>query len=86
MHIFPLGVITTANGSENATDLDNATHVYVVEKNNAEAVITITDAGGTIKASFGLAGKDHLTFSKFKTDKVYSNTSNSHFTKIGYTN
>ena len=86
MTIHPIGTMTAVNGVSNATTLDNATHVYVVEKNNAEATITITDAAGTIKASFGLSGKDALTFRKESTDKIYANTANSHFTKIAYAN
>jgi|TARA_R110002153_G_scaffold30255_1_gene92578 hypothetical protein len=86
MTIYPLGLISVVVGVENATTLGNATHIYVVEKNNAEAIITITDEEGTTKASFGLSGRASLTFQKESTDKIYSNTANTHFTKIGYAN
>ena len=86
MHIYPIGVSSTLNGALNASDLNLASHIYVVEKSNAIATITITDSGGTIKASFSLAGHGMLTFSKLKSDKIYSSTANTHFTPLGYAN
>jgi len=86
MTIHPLGLITTIEGPQAAINLDGATHVYAVEKNNAEAIIHITDSEGVEIASFGLAGKNALTFRKNPTDKIYASTANTHFTKIGYAN
>lgn len=86
MHIHPIGISSTHNGVSNSSNLEEASHVYVVEKGNAIAVVTITDSAGTIKASFGLAGQSSLTFSKLKTDKIYASTADCHFTPLGYAN
>ena len=86
MHIYPIGTTSTLNGVSNASDLSGASHVYVAEKSNSIAVVTITDSEGTIKASFGLPGHGMLTFSKLKSDKVYASTANTHFTPLGYAN
>ena len=77
MEIRPLAAKVTANGSGNATDVNNATVLLCVC--TSAAVVTLSN-GGTFQMNTG----SEIILHKEKTETVYANSANVHFTKIAY--
>lgn len=77
-----LGPATEANGASNATTLDKANNIYVSNKNGNAIVTVVSAAHGT--TSIHMHADHDLIIQKDRDDTIYSNSSNTHFTKIAY--
>lgn len=75
-----LGATVDANGALNATTVGDAANVYISNK-TGNAIITVVSAQyGT--TSLHMHANHDLIVEKDKTDTIYSNSANTHFTKI----
>jgi len=78
-----LGSYTTATGSANRTNLNNAENVYVVNTSSSYIDITvISDKYGTTSISLG--GNDNIVIQKEKTDLIW-HTLGARITKVAHT-
>lgn len=79
--IKPMGPDVILNGVSNKSTVDNARFVYISNKNaNAEITIETTQYGDTV---IHMHADHDLIVEKKKTEFIYSNSNNTHFTKIG---
>lgn len=78
-----LSASVDANGVVSATTVSNAETVYVSNK-TANAVITVISSKyGT--TSLHMHADHDVIIQKEKADTIYSNSANTHFTKIAHT-
>jgi hypothetical protein len=78
-----LGPSTDANGVVNATTLDSAHTVYVSNKTGNAIVTVVSNQYGT--TSLHMHADHDVIIEKGKADTIYSNSANTHFTKVAYT-
>lgn len=77
-----LGQSTTAVDAAQATTLDQATSVYVSNKTGNAVITVVSGEWGT--TSLHMHADHDLIIQKAKSDTIYSNSSNTHFTKIAH--
>ena len=73
----PLGAVTQANGSGNATDLGKARVVYI--SSTSESVVTLSNGG-----SFRMPSRTEVVVHKAPAETLYASSANVYFTKISY--
>jgi len=78
-----LSASVDANGVENATTVSNAVNVYVSNKTSNAIITVVSSKHGT--TSLHMHSDHDLVIQKEKADTIYSNSANTHFTKIAHT-
>lgn len=78
-----LSATVDANGSSAATTVSNAENVYVSNKTGNAVVTVVSSKYGT--TSVHMHADHDLIIQKEKADTIYSNSANTHFTKIAHT-
>jgi hypothetical protein len=78
-----LGPSITAVDSGQATTLDNANNVYVSNKTGNAIITVISVEFGT--TSLHMHADHDVILQKGKNDTIFSNSSNTHFTKVAHT-
>ena len=78
-----LGATVDANGALAATTVSNAENVYISNKTGNAIVTVVSSKYGT--TSIHMHADHDLIIQKEKTDTIYSNSANTHFTKIAHT-
>jgi hypothetical protein len=78
-----LSATVDANGVLNATTVSNAENVYVSNKTANSVITVVSSKYGT--TSIHMHADHDLIIQKEKADTIYSNSANTHFTKIAHT-
>lgn len=78
-----LSATVDANGSGAATTVSNAENVYVSNKTGNAIITVVSSKYGT--TSLHMHADHDLIIQKEKADTIYSNSANTHFTKIAHT-
>jgi len=77
-----LSATESANGASNATTVSNAENIYVSNKTGNAIITVVSSKYGT--TSLHMHADHDLIIQKEKADTVYSNSANTHFTKIAH--
>ena len=78
-----LSATVDANGALAATTVSNAENVYISNKTGNAIVTVVSSKYGT--TSINMHADHDLIIQKEKADTIYSNSANTHFTKIAHT-